>query len=95
MATDIPDYILQVLARFGPLKSESDGWVVPCPCLSHSSKGSDRNPSLRLSIGDAGKLIVHCRTGCSTEDVLASIGLTYADLFCPTGEDPASSLIFE
>ena len=95
MATDIPDYILQVLARFGPLKSESDGWVVPCPCLSHSSKGSDRNPSLRLSIGDAGKLIVHCRTGCSTEDVLASIGLTYADLFCPTGEDPASPLIFE
>lgn len=91
---NIPDYILQVLARFGPMSMESDGWVFPCPCTTHGGKGVDRNPSLRVTIGDEGKIIVHCRTGCSTEEVLASVGLSFADLRCPAGEEPASPLIF-
>jgi hypothetical protein len=91
---NIPDYILQVLARFGPMSLESDGWVFPCPCTTHGGKGVDRNPSLRVTIGDEGKIIVHCRTGCSTEEVLASVGLSYTDLRCPAGEEPATPLIF-
>lgn len=90
----VPDYVLQVMARLGPISRETDGWITFCPCVGHSGKGVDKNPSLRITIGDEGKLIIHCRTGCSTEDVLASVGLSYADLFCPTGEEPASALLF-
>jgi hypothetical protein len=94
MNKEIPDYVIQVLARFGPPQMESDGWVVPCPCQSHGGKGLDRNPSCRITIGDEGKIIVHCRTGCSTEDVLASVGLSFADLYCPAGEEAATPLLF-
>lgn len=92
--SEIPDYVLQVLARFGPLQRESDGWIFPCPCTSHSGKGIDKNPSLRVTIGDEGKVIVYCRTGCSTQDVLASVNLSFVDLYCPAGEEPASALLF-
>lgn len=94
MDVHIPDYVLQVLARFGPVSHDTDGWLTFCPCPTHSGKGVDKNPSLRITIGDEGKLIVHCRTGCSNEDVLSAVGLTYADLFCPTSEEPADTLLF-
>lgn len=90
---NIPEYVLQVLARLGPPKAESDGWVFLCPCPTHSGKGEDHNPSLRVTIGDEGKIIVHCRTGCSTDEVLASVGLSFADLYCPMGEVPADPLL--
>src|SRR5687767_1020977 len=50
-------------------------WVALCP--SHS----DRKPSLSISIGDSGKVLIHCQAGCETDEILAELDLTMADLF--------------
>ena len=45
-------------------------------CAAHD----DRSPS--LSIRDNGdKILIHCFAGCSPEDVLAAVGLTFQDLY--------------
>lgn len=48
-------------------------WTARCP--SHA----DRLPSLSFRLSD-GKPILYCHAGCSTEDVLASLGLSFRDL---------------
>jgi hypothetical protein len=53
---------------------ESRGWMVRCP--AHD----DRSPSLRIGVGDDGRVLVYCFAGCATEDVLRCAGLTFADL---------------
>jgi len=45
-------------------------------CPAHE----DTKPSLSIS-GKNGKVLLKCHAGCHTEDVLAAIGLTMADLF--------------
>ena len=45
-------------------------------CPAHD----DRSPSLSVRECDDGRVLVHCFAGCSTEDVLAAAGLTFADL---------------
>lgn len=51
------------------------GWAARCP--AHD----DHNPSFQLDEGDDGRALVRCHAGCDTRDVLASLGLTVADLF--------------
>ncbi|RMO71366.1 DUF927 domain-containing protein [Pseudomonas syringae group genomosp. 3] len=41
----------------------------------------DKSPSLSVSSTDDGRALIHCFAGCSSEDVLASIGLEFKDLF--------------
>lgn len=50
------------------------GWMVKCP--AHD----DGTASLSLTQGDRGA-VAHCFAGCLTEDVVATVGLTMADLF--------------
>lgn len=48
-----------------------------CRCPSHD----DRNPSLSVSEGNDGRVLLYCHAGCDTEkDVVPSLGLTMADL---------------
>lgn len=69
-----------VLSRLHKVrKSSTGGWTACCP--AHD----DRNPSLSISLGEKGKILLHCHAGCSTEAVLDALGMTMADLF------PASS----
>ena len=49
-------------------------WKACCP--AHS----DLHPSLIIKETDD-RLLVHCRAGCRTSDVLAAVGLDYSDLF--------------
>ena len=46
-------------------------------CPAHD----DRTPSLGIRETDDGTLLVKCRVGCSTHDVLAAVGLTPSDLY--------------
>ncbi|MEW8001048.1 MAG: hypothetical protein AB2777_21160 [Candidatus Thiodiazotropha endolucinida] len=49
-------------------------WMARCP--SHK----DKTPSLSISLrGES--IALYCHAGCSTEDVLDSIGLTFSDLY--------------
>jgi len=50
------------------------GWS--CRCPAHE----DRSPSLSIGIGADGRALLTCHAGCSTESVVAAIGLTMRDL---------------
>ena len=45
----------------------------------------DSSPSLTVSEGDDGRVLLHCHAGCDTADILARLELTAGDLFEPTG----------
>lgn len=50
-------------------------WQARCP--SHD----DRKASLSISIGDDRRILLNCKAGCKTADVLDKVGLSMKDLF--------------
>lgn len=64
-----------ILSRLEGVKGRDGKYMARCP--NHG----DKTPSLSVSLGDDGKTILHCFAGCSTEDVVWSMGLTMKDLF--------------
>ena len=55
----------------------SSGWDVSCP--GHDDK---RNPDLGVCEGQDGRILLKCRSGgCSTEAIVAALGLELRDLF--------------
>ena len=64
-----------VLSRLADAQPNGDGWKARCP--AHD----DRQPSLSIGEGDDGRALLNCFAGCSTESIVAAIGLTTADLF--------------
>ena len=64
-----------LLARLDGLRETgANRWIARCP--SHD----DRSPSLSIRDADSGRILLHCFAGCETEDVLASVGLSFADV---------------
>ena len=49
--------------------------------LAHCPAHDDRRPSLPIGIGAGGRRLVHCRSGCPLDAVLAAAGLILDDLF--------------
>lgn len=67
--------VTELLSRLsGVKKTGAATWVSRCP--SHT----DRSPSLSIRDADDGRVLVHCFAGCGTDDVLASVGMTFADI---------------
>ena len=65
-----------LLSKLSNVKSLGDGkWIACCPYHD------DKTPSLPIRYGFNGGIILNCLAGCATENVLAAIGLTFADLF--------------
>ncbi|MEF8714384.1 MAG: DNA primase [Accumulibacter sp.] len=65
-----------LIARLDRVRRTKPGhWAARCP--SHD----DRGPSLFVRELDDGRLLVHCFAGCSVEEVLSSVGLTFEALF--------------
>jgi len=90
--SSLPAYAAASLRALGPVATERDGWLCHCPNPRH---GGDSHPSLRVTVGDSGRLLVLCRSGCPTGEVLQAAGLTYRDLHCPAGETPLEPLAME
>lgn len=66
----------RLLARLERVKATGPGrWNARCP--AHN----DKSPSLAIRELEDGRILIHCFTGCSTADVLAAVGLEFADLF--------------
>lgn len=85
-----------ILGRLQEVSDSGDAWVALCPCLGHGDGRGDTNPSLRVAVGETGKVIIRCRAGCSTDDVLDAIGLTYRDLLdAGEGLSPYPAVGFE
>lgn len=76
--TDRP--IELVLSRLPNAKQNGSGWIVRCP--AHD----DRTPSLSISEGDDGRVLLHCHANCSTDAILKAVSLKSADLFRSNGE---------
>jgi len=74
--------IQNFLSHFQGVKQTGTGWQALCP--AHP----DKHPS--LSIGrENGNILLHCHTGCKTEDILEAVGLTMKDLFVKEPATPS------
>lgn len=65
----------EVAARFDGAKRVGRGYKVLCPVHD------DHHPSLSITEGADGRVLVKCRVGCPTEQVLTAKGLKMRDLF--------------
>jgi putative DNA primase/helicase len=66
-----------VLSRLEGVRSVEGGHEARCP--AHE----DGVPSLSVSLGDDGRVLLKCHAGCSTQAVVAAAGLALTDLFPP------------
>jgi putative DNA primase/helicase len=71
----------RVLERLEGVQENSAGYKARCPVLGHGQGRGDRNPSLILSEGEDGRVLITCRAGCRTDHVVAELGLKMKDLF--------------
>jgi len=69
------DTILAAIKARG-LKVHKSGKGWSCQCPAHD----DKNPSLSVNIGEDGRALVRCHSGCRTEDIVAELGLAMKDL---------------
>ena len=64
-----------ILQRLEGVKGRDGKYMARCP--NHG----DSTPSLSVSLGNDNKILLKCFAGCSTEDIVWSMGLTMKDLF--------------
>lgn len=65
-----------LLNRLEKVKLRGRGqWIACCP------HHSDKSPSMTIRELDDGRILLHCFAGCPPNDILASIGLRFSDLF--------------
>ena len=70
-----------VLGRLRKVQRRGDkSWLACCP--AHD----DRNPSLSVSVGDDGRVLFNCFSGCSSDAVRAALGLEWRDLHTEPAE---------
>lgn len=67
-----------VLSKFPDATRTGSGWMTKCP--AHD----DRKPSLSIGEGEDGRVLVKCHAGCTTETIVARLGLAMKDLM-PAG----------
>ena len=68
--------IEELLERLqGVRKTGHRRWLARC--CAHC----DENPSLSVSVGTGGQILLHCFAGCSVEEIASALGLDVADLF--------------
>lgn len=63
------------LSRLQAVTPSGPGFMARCP--SHD----DTNPSLSITEGSDGRVLLHCHAGCTPEQVVTALGLTMKDLF--------------
>ena len=72
----------RLLERLERVKVTGPGrWSASCPGPLHHR--GDRNPSLSVAVGDDGRALVRCFSGCEVSAIVAAVGLELADLFPP------------
>ncbi len=65
-----------LLSRLDGVRRTGPGrWIARC--AAHA----DRHPSLGIRELDDGRVLVRCYAGCSVEEVLGAVGLTFENLF--------------
>lgn len=63
-----------LLSRLNKVRKQGRGYIACC------SAHPDKTPSLSVEMKD-GKILLHCFAGCSSLEIVESVGLTMSDLF--------------
>ena len=63
---------LQKVRRTGPGR-----WIACCP--AHD----DKSPSLAIREVEDGRVLIHCFSGCSVQEITGALGMELSDLFPP------------
>ncbi len=74
------------IGRLEGVQESGSGWVACCP--AHE----DSNPSMSVTRGANGGILVHCHAGCSAEAIVGAMGLKMKDLMpegCADSRRPA------
>ena len=64
----------------GVVETGANKWSACCP--AHE----DSNPSMSVTIGNNGGILVHCHAGCSPEAIVGAMGLKMSDLMKDDGK---------
>jgi len=91
------DRLENVLERLQGVKRTGSGWLARCP--AHD----DSNPSLAISKGNDGKVLLYCHAGCKYEDIIKSLNMDVMDTNKPNRRiiaeynytDEAGKLLFQ
>jgi P4 family phage/plasmid primase-like protien len=89
---DQPRYMQDFLDYFPDRRRKPTGWDACCPAEGHGDDGDDEYPSLRISVGENGKIVLNCRVGCKLDGILEAVDCPMSALFCPRGQEPAEQL---
>ncbi len=76
-----------LLSKLSHVKPRGKGWIVRCP--AHD----DRNPSLSITEGQDGRILIHCHAGCKTKAILSEIGWNLSDLTPDNGTQTKSKRV--
>lgn len=71
--------MFRVLGKLDRVKKSGTGYEARCPGPQH--KHEDKHPSLSISTGYDGRVLLKCHAGCETTDVLSALGIAWDDLF--------------
>ena len=75
----------KLLSRLDKVKATGPGkWIACCP--AHE----DRTPSLSIRETGDGTLLVKCWAGCGAGEIVSAVGLSLADLFPRSPDNPHS-----
>lgn len=66
--------VAEFVTHLQGVKGTAKGYTACCP--AHD----DRHPSLAIAEAED-RLLIHCRAGCSTKEVLTAVGLEFSDLY--------------
>jgi putative DNA primase/helicase len=69
----------RVLGLLEHVHKSGAGYEGSCPGPRH--KHADKRPSLNVGVGLDGRVLLNCKAGCSSEEVLAALNLDWSDLF--------------
>jgi RecA/RadA recombinase len=75
--------VIPVIEGMGARRVGDGKWKLRCP--AHE----DKTPSLDVTRGTGGKVLLICRAGCSVESVMSGLGLDMQALFDADGRDQA------
>ncbi len=83
--------LADVLSQLKKVKRGGSGYVALCP--AHA----DDNPSLSISEGKDGRVLLNCHAGCQTAAIAAAIGIPMTALFppSPNGKHDAPAPVVE
>lgn len=71
--------LFKVIGALEGVRKSGSGYEAHCPGPRH--KHEDKHPSLSIGTGNDGRVLLDCKAGCETIEILSAIGLDWGDLF--------------